>query len=170
MGRDITKKIETISVEEIQQFSRRTYLESQEQVEVIKELGAYLKEACSKQAYKKKDLVIVVRGFSSPPISKRLVDYITGTPNRKLKKHIDSIVVEDHGDSYTPFRLRTGWKRTSKRSGLFKRKFFYYENENFVNLYRLKDTELLLYINHTWDTKKEEEQYKDRMRNMTGEG
>jgi hypothetical protein len=169
MGGNNIPKIHTISVEEIIQFKKKKYQEDQKQAEALKELRYYLKEACCKNAYKMGDLVKIIRNFNSPPISNNLKTYIASTPNRKLKEKIDGFIIKSHGGEYSTFELHPGWNFTCRWSNFLYRKFYFYKDENFVNIYRLSETDLLLYMNHTWINKDEEELYMDRMRNIAGE-
>ena len=168
MAGNRTPKVRAISVEEIVGHNKALHEVAVGETEAIKELIAYLKEACSKHAYKMSDMAKIARSFCSPPISDRLKSYLERASNRKIRKNIDPLIVESYVGSYSSFQLRLGWKKIWKWSGLLPRRFYYYENDKFINLYRATDTELLLYVNHEWSCEADKEQYMDRMRNLTG--
>lgn len=163
-------KIHTISVEEILKFNNQQFLEEQSKVDALKELRAFIKEICSKNAYKMRDLTTMIRGFTSPPISENLKNYIVSTTNRKIKRVIDNIIVKQHADDYTSFEANPEWEVIKKRSGIFKRNFYYFNEENFVNVYTIPESQLPLYMNHDWSDKNDKEHYMYRMRNISGKG
>jgi hypothetical protein len=115
------------------------------------------------------DMAKVARSFCSPPISGRLKNYLSRVSDRRVKKNIDPLIVETYGESgYTSFKLRPGWKVVWKWSGLLPRRFYYYEDDKFINLYRATEADLLLHVNHEWSCEADKEHYMDRMRNLTG--
>ena len=163
-------KIHPISVEEIRKYEKRLYQSDVEQSAALLELAAYVKEACISNAYKLGDLVKVAQALINDSISDRLRRYLSNTPTRVLKKKISDMIVESYGDcGYSVFRTRPGWEFSRSRLLLISRRHYYYVSNNFVNLHRLKDVDLPLYVNHVWDTPEEKELYLDKMRNMTGD-
>jgi hypothetical protein len=160
-------KIHSIPVKEIQKYKAQKFLEESRKEEAQKELRSYLKEVCKEQAHTIGGLVKIARGFQNPPISDNLQEYLSSASDRALKSYIDNLIIESHGGDYSSFRLRENWVSFQKWDGMLFRKFFYYEDNAFVNIYRLSQTELLLLVNHPWSNKRDEEEYLNRMRDAS---
>ena len=167
MGKNTGPKVHSISVKEIQEFKTHKFLKETCKEEALKELRSYLKEACQEQAYTIGGLVKVARSFQSPPVSDNLREYLSSTSNGTLKAKIDNLIIRNHGGSYSSFETKPGWVSFQKWSGVLYRRFFYFEDNAFVNIYRLSQTELLLYVNHPWSSNQDEKEYLDRVRDVS---
>lgn len=160
MAKHTMAKVSYISVTEIQEHKKSLVLFSKKREETLKELLAYLKEMCSKTSLTMPGMVSMVRSLECPPISENLRDLIQSSSNWRLKRYFDQLIIKNHGSDYTSFSMCEGWDRTKKK---FFGKWYYYYDHPFVNVYRLTNDELPLYINHDWGDENYKKVYMDKM-------
>jgi len=160
MGFDFDKKVEKISVSEILEYNNKVYLEDVARAQALIELTCFIKGIGSKDAYKLKGYVLIMKSLNCPYISMNLCKYIQSRPSYALKKDIDKIIIENHGGDYSSFKFHENWKVLQR--GWFSC-FYYYSEKNYVNVFTIPEGDLPLYINHPFD-KDAKKVYLDRMR------
>lgn len=165
MAKYTVAKVSCIPVEEIHKYNKNLLIFSRKRDEAKKELRVYLRELCSKTAFTLPGMVAMVRAMPCPPISENLKSLIQSLTNRGLKRCIDQIIIQNHGNgAYTSFSMYDGWDRTKK--SYFGRWYYYYDKP-FVNVYRLTNDELPMYINHDWEDDHSKEVYTNRMHQLS---
>lgn len=153
-------EIEKISLESIKEQEHKKYLNAQKKAEAIIELEHLVKEIGSKGAYRISGYVSLLKNLILPDISIDLYHYIKSCSRFMLRGRIKNFLIASYNDSYSSFALRGDWKRIKK--GWFH--FYWYAEENYVNVYTLPIDKIPLYLNKNFKDEKDREYLVYRLR------
>lgn len=154
-----TKKVEKIPIEEILMHNNKIYLEDASKARAVIELRHYVNEFGAKNACRQSGFVVLLRALNPDKITRDLVDYIKSRSYFGLRGDVHRAIYESDGDEYSSPVYRGKWKKL--RRGLFS--FYYYDNNDYVNVFSIPEDELPLYVNFDFD-KDDKEIYLKRMR------
>jgi len=147
------------------------------------ELNSFVREVCSKNALRICDIVTVVRN-SRESFSPYLLKMLDSISDKQLKGCIESFVYKEGVSTGYGSRIEyyEDWKmmrvdsdkvsqnynfiqKLLKAAKILQEYFYYYDNE-YVNLYITPDNELPLHINREWPSKEDEELYNVRVHKL----
>lgn len=163
MGSNKTQKVKVISVEEILKHDKKKYDKDLLKEKNLVELFHYVKEIGLNNACRLSGYVKIIRSSYISKVSEDLSRYIVSRTNFQLKRDITRLIVLDPGiGSYSSFTLSECWQAT--RRGLFL--YYYYNDNNYVNVFSIPDKKLPVYINHIF-SKEDREIYLNRMKGVS---
>lgn len=146
-------------MEEIQKHKQKLYLEDSLKIKAIHELSFLLRELALSKAARLSGFVSILRSLKSPMISENLEKYLMSHSNFRLRHDIRKLIVKCESNEYVSFEMYKHWNRV--RRGLFW--FYYYENEDFINVYTIPEIDLPRYVNHNFSVE-DKEVYMGRLR------
>lgn len=128
-----------------------------------KELSYVLKDLALSKACTIKEFTRVLKRLRIPTISENLEKYLRETPRKEIKRFIKQVIIKTYESYGCCFSMHPNWKRFKKSI----RYYYYYESANFLNVYKLKEEDLPLYISGPFES---EENRKDLLKRFRTAG
>jgi hypothetical protein len=145
------------------------------------ELKCFLREVCSENALKLRDIVAVTRE-SKECFSPNLYKYIDSLTDKQLSTILESFILKVWDDGYSKtIKYHEAWKcvcrkeqaqpndnffiKIFKKLAMVSYNFYYYDN-NYVNVYTTPDEDLPIYLNHTWLDEEDKKVYDLRIKKL----
>ena len=152
MGKISDLKIHTIKVSDIKTYRQECYVESQSLLEQQRELAAFIKTLCLKDAFSFGGMASYLKHALDSPLSVKTNNFIKKSSWWSLRNLVKNIIVEDFGGAYSSFKMHPHWDREIKFEFFFPFKFYFYKEKGYVNVFLIEEKDLPLYVNHSWNS------------------